>query len=649
MSAAAPVDAERLALLTAEALGARRPAEALCLRLDGLLAEPDDAAALAAALFEACFYQLPPFAADWLPLLAMRAYERLGAGDAAALLAALAVQVQPGARAVLPAYRLLRAHFQARGHAAEAGAVAARLRVLAPGESADEAEGGAGDDAAADTAREIVDAPGPSERLLAALERLEREADWAGSARLFEAVWHRVPPIAEYWVYFRMMRVYAALDRTEASALMAALAVQIEPDAPASREAFQRLYRRFTAQGRRHDAAVLLARYALAGPPAPLPDAHEAVEAASLPRIVLPRPPGRHDRMVHPEEALPPQDWRCYGAGVPAGLRELRTPRRRPALRVAEIHDAEVLTWEDAVAVIAADGTPLLDLSVRCFPALLQRRMAQRRTFGLPEDHATLDLAVLANDEFPPPNVCHFLADHASRVALYRAVGVDLGQATVLGPELVAEYQRETATRLGIGAWRSTHPPARLRVKRLFVASNCRHVAHPAHWGAPGVVSSVRALFDLAPREPRRRLYVSRADVSYRRIANEPEVVALLTAHGFEVIVPGQLPFAGQVAAFRDASHVVGPHGGAFGNLIFCAPGTRVLEVFHPQYGTWAYAMLAGPLWLDYASMVARDAESDAAEFNDPDYPLATRNAHSGRDMRVDLDALRRWLADVGA
>jgi len=127
-------------------------------------------------------------------------------------------------------------------------------------------------------------------------------------------------------------------------------------------------------------------------------------------------------------------------------------------------------------------------------------------------------------------------------------------------------------------------------------------------------------------------------------IGNHDAVAALLAPLGFEVIVPGRMPFAAQVAAFRDATHVVSPHGAGLANMLFCAPGTQVLEVFHPHYGTWAYAMLNAALGVDYASMVGRDAESDAPEFNDLGLPREQTVPHAGRDMRVDMDELRRWL-----
>ena len=58
--------------------------------------------------------------------------------------------------------------------------------------------------------------------------------------------------------------------------------------------------------------------------------------------------------------------------------------------------------------------------------------------------------------------------------------------------------------------------------------------------------------------------------------------------------------------------------------------------------------MLKDVLGLDYATLVARDADSASPAFNDPSLPREQRVPHAGRDMWVDPDELERWLVESG-
>ena len=592
------------AALVATVMADRRPARALrdhieVLALDGTAA----ADVRAAALFESVFYRLPPFGDDRLPQIAAMVFRRLGRDDAARLLDGLAAQMQT------------------------------------PHPPPAEPE-----------AAQIVAAPEQGDALLGALERYARTQDWAGSARLFDTVWPCLRPTGQYWVYYRMSAVCAALGRHDAARLLAAIAVQIEPASHVAREPYARLFEAFSAAGRRRDAAELALRQCLLCPHAALLTEDELAKLLTAAgKLAAPPSPPPPAQLLFGREERPAQLWRCYGNGVPNRLAELRRPMVRDAVSITELRDAEVLVADNTVAVLSADGAIRTELSVGPVPTLLVRRFAELARAGQPPTAHRLAAAVLAIDQFPAPNLGHFLLDHASRLLLYRAAGIDLGAVTAIGPALTETYQKATVNRIGVANWHATDAPARLLVARLFVSSNCRQLQHSAHLGAPWAVAGVRALFDTAPRARHRRLLISRADAKFRRIVNEPAIAGLLAPLGFETIIPGALSLGDQIAAFRDATHVVGPHGAGLANILFCAPGTHVLEAFHPHYGTWTYAILGPSLGLHYASLVAHDALSDAAEFNDPAWPLAERNVHSGRDLRVDPVELARWLADSGA
>jgi capsular polysaccharide biosynthesis protein len=80
-----------------------------------------------------------------------------------------------------------------------------------------------------------------------------------------------------------------------------------------------------------------------------------------------------------------------------------------------------------------------------------------------------------------------------------------------------------------------------------------------------------------------RKLYLTRKTAHARNVVNEADLLPLLQARGFEVVDCGALAYDAQVKIFSEASVVAGPHGAAFTNLLWAAPGARVLELFEPS------------------------------------------------------------------
>jgi capsular polysaccharide biosynthesis protein len=125
-------------------------------------------------------------------------------------------------------------------------------------------------------------------------------------------------------------------------------------------------------------------------------------------------------------------------------------------------------------------------------------------------------------------------------------------------------------------------------IERMVVASLKPSHLHVAKW----VCDFLRGL--VPGREPdapcNRRLYISRASASFRRLLNEEEVFALLDEHGFEMVHCEALTVRQQRQLFSEAEMVVAPHGAALGNLVYCGACASVLELFSPNYvdvGMW--------------------------------------------------------------
>lgn len=92
-----------------------------------------------------------------------------------------------------------------------------------------------------------------------------------------------------------------------------------------------------------------------------------------------------------------------------------------------------------------------------------------------------------------------------------------------------------------------------------------------------------------------KRFYISRSDAITRQVTNEAAITEALARFGVEVVSLIGMPFAEQVALFRDAELVVAPHGGGLANIAYCREGTAVVELsqrrWHPCF--WHLSNLA--------------------------------------------------------
>lgn len=92
----------------------------------------------------------------------------------------------------------------------------------------------------------------------------------------------------------------------------------------------------------------------------------------------------------------------------------------------------------------------------------------------------------------------------------------------------------------------------------------------------------------LAPRGPE-RLYLSRSRMGqddtrsdFRSLRNEDEIERVFAAHGFEIVHPQDIPFAEQIALYRNARVMAGPNGSALHNCMFSLRCEKMIEILTP-------------------------------------------------------------------
>ena len=499
----------------------------------------------------------------------------------------------------------------------------------------------------------------PSDALLAALAK--EEARPAVAVAIYESVAPRIR-IVHYWTYYRASRAYLLLGRDDACYASAVAAIQMEPDYP-HWHMFENIYRYFRARGRFREA-VEIARVQIAHTPdipiiSPAELAHVARQAGMQSDEEAEPGVDRTRHALYAESTFRLGSHSRYGIHgqdtKAAALDTFMHDQTRPAVTVWEIASAEIIVFDRSILIFDAERNLQADISVCEFPGSLANKATDVATYaGLPVQDVN-DVIVIG-DRFATANLCHFLLDHVTRLALYDAI-CSVGEALVIGPSLVTDYQRRIVDRLGIASYQGTSERCIIRAKRLLVSETCKRTfVHPAHLGAKWALSYLkdRLVFSLDGRRADGRIYISRRDASVRFIRNEEVILSKLQAYGFEEVILSRYDYDEQLAFFARATHIVGMHGAGLTNIVFCPPGAHILEVCHPVSGTGAYAVTASTLDIHYAAMIGRDADSDEPMHNDAaaavlQLGMGGAQVLSNRDVVVDLDELDRWLRDSGA
>lgn len=105
-----------------------------------------------------------------------------------------------------------------------------------------------------------------------------------------------------------------------------------------------------------------------------------------------------------------------------------------------------------------------------------------------------------------------------------------------------------------------------------------------------------------------RYIYISRKN-SHRSFCNEEELIALMDNLGFDVCYLEEMSFESQIRLFEAAKVIVAPHGAGLANILWCEPGTHIVELFSPRYFNDCYARLCSQLKLTYMPLWADNTE----------------------------------------
>ncbi len=302
-----------------------------------------------------------------------------------------------------------------------------------------------------------------------------------------------------------------------------------------------------------------------------------------------------------------------------------------------------------AIAIVSPDNYLLGDLS-RDYPWYLpgcsEHDPTRHRIFSLEElpPLEEIDGTVAVLSGLSGHVYYHWMIDVLPRIGILGRSGIDLTQIDWFVVNSVRRpFQWQTLNALGIPAKKiiesDRHP--HLQAKQLVVPSFPGHL----DWVPWGTTEFLRQAF--APGETLKtsdypeRIYISRAKASYRQVLNQGEVTDLLSQFGFVSVVLEVMSVAEQIALFACARAIVAPHGAGLTNLVFCQSGTKVIEIFSPNYLRTDYWMISQQLKLKHYYLKGESFEC---------YPirqLMDQNSLT-EDILVNLSSLRAALEVAG-
>ena len=240
-----------------------------------------------------------------------------------------------------------------------------------------------------------------------------------------------------------------------------------------------------------------------------------------------------------------------------------------PAGRVGVLELDDALVDGRSGWVTTAEGSVLRDHTLFGSELDTQAQWMRlpRRTERL---HGT---AVVLASDYCGNNFAHGLVHVLPRLELFEAAGLtfdDVDHVLCNASGLIRSYLLELGVPASKILW--TVDDRQYRPDRVITTT----------FPGPRLGTSPRSTEFLHDRLGRpadrtgRRIHLPR--FGQRRIANESELEPLLHSNGFETIVPGSDP-RDMRPIFAAAEVVVGAHGAALANTVFCPPGTKVLEL----------------------------------------------------------------------
>ncbi len=194
----------------------------------------------------------------------------------------------------------------------------------------------------------------------------------------------------------------------------------------------------------------------------------------------------------------------------------------------------------------------------------------------------------------------HWLIQSVPAIDLAVRYSIHRSPTLILPP--LQPWQEETLDLLGIGDL----PRLTLQASDTYLLPNAEFSeflgGHMPSMVSHRAMRTFKRISDKVPwpRGTAEAIYLADSDASRRVMANEAELMALLERQGVRIVPANGQSVSSQIATFRAARLIIGPHSAAMSNIVFCQQGACIYELLPRNYPNPVFNRLAQAADLNY-------------------------------------------------
>ncbi len=293
--------------------------------------------------------------------------------------------------------------------------------------------------------------------------------------------------------------------------------------------------------------------------------------------------------------------------------------------------------------VVTRDNRLLLPVSPYIEKGAYERSFDNHPIFGtegLRQPHKLRGRALLLA-AYAGRGFYHWMYDVLPRLQVFRDANMTLESVDhVLVNHYVSSFHMDTLSKLGVprSKIRQLENAEHFEAEELIVPSLPGNTGQVPLWVCEFLRREFLSSKDKSQAPANKRIYISRTKAGHRQLENNDEIIKVLERFDFQIVHLEDIPISEQAHLMAEADVVVSPHGAGLGNIVFCRPGTKVIELFHHSAVNVMFWTIANAMELDYTYLLSEGRRPEP--YVDP--YLNTEN------MRFGLDALKKSLQLAG-